>query len=267
LGVVNVKRAGKRPAGQVVFIDTPGIHKPETSLNRKMMQEVYDALEGRDLLLLIVDVTHKFGPGDQFVIELVKRSGGPAFLLLNKVDLIDKRKLLPIIEQYSKLHDFQEIIPISAIKGDGLDLLTDKVISVLPEGPRYFPEDQITDQPERFLVAELIREKVLMATSEEVPYATTVIVDQYEEQPQLTRIAATIFCEREGQKAILIGKGGQMLKRIGTDARKEIERLLGTKVFLELFVKVRENWRDSRQFVEELDWRKQLESLAPKRQD
>ena len=271
-GIVNVPRKGDRPAAQIVFIDTPGIHKPENSLNRKMMQEVYDALEGRDLLLVIVDVMQKFGPGDQFVIDLVKRATGddpkrgksaPVFLLLNKIDLIEKGKLLPIIERYRQLYAFDEIIPISARKADGLTDLLDSVVRVLPNGPRYFPEDQVTDQPERFLAAEIVREKVLNATSEEVPYAATVLVDQWEEQPRLTRIAATIYCEREGQKAILIGKRGEMLKRIGTDARKEIERILGTKIFLELFVKVRENWRDSRSFVEELDWRKQLEQMTP----
>ena len=271
-GVVNVSRKGERPAGQIVLIDTPGIHKPVDSLNRKMMHEVYDALEGCDLLLVIVDVTQKFGPGDQFVIDLVRRTTSGtsrdskqsprAFLLLNKIDLIDKAKLLPVIQHYSGLFQFDEIIPISAAKGDGVDRLLDKVVRALPTGPQYFPKDQITDQPERFLVAEIIREKVLIATSEEVPYATTVLVEQWEEEPKLTRIAAVIYCEREGQKAIIIGKRGQMLKKIGTEARHEIERILATKVFLELFVKVREHWRDSRGFVEELDWRKQLEQLG-----
>lgn len=271
-GIVNVPRKGNRPATQIVFIDTPGIHKPENSLNRKMMQEVHDALEGRDLLLVIVDVTQRFGTGDQFVLDLVKRvaaddgqrqKSAPVFLLLNKIDLIEKGKLLPIIEHYRQLYAFDEIIPISARKADGLADLLDSVVRALPNGPRYFPEDQVTDQPERFLAAEIVREKVLNAASEEVPYAATVLVDQWEEQPRLTRIAATIYCEREGQKAILIGKRGEMLKRIGTDARKEIERILGTKVFLELYVKVREHWRDSRSFVEELDWRKQLEDMTP----
>jgi GTP-binding protein Era len=196
----------------------------------------------------------------------VQRSGGPAFLLLNKIDVVEKQKLLPIIQHYSAEHEFEEVIPISAAKGSGLDLLLDKVVNALPEGPRYFPADQITDQPERFLAAEIIREKVLVAASQEVPYATTVVVDRFEEQGKLTRIAATIYCEREGQKAILIGRRGEMLKKIGMLARKDIERLLGTKVFLELFVKVRQGWRDSRSFVEELDWRKQLEGLSPKQE-
>ena len=168
LGMVNVERKPGRPAGQIVLIDTPGIHKPINSLNRRMMKEVYDALEGCNLLLLIVDATNKFGPSDQSVLDLAQKTGLPIFLLLNKVDAIDKQKLLPMIAQYKELHDFAEIIPISALKSQGLDTLLDSVIKVLPEGPRYFPKDQITDQPERFLAAELIREQVLMNTSQEV---------------------------------------------------------------------------------------------------
>lgn len=261
-GIINVARKGKRPSGQIVLIDTPGVHKPINTLNRRMMKEVYDALEGCDLLLLIVDATEKFGPGDRFVLELVKKSGLKSFLLLNKIDRLEKGALLPIIDRYQQQHDFAEVIPTSAMKREGLDLLLDKVMHALPEGPRYFPKDQLTDQPERFLVAELIREQVLLATEQEVPYATTVLIDQYEESPKLTRIAATIYCEREGQKAILIGKQGTTLKKIGTAARLQIERRLNTKVFLELFVKVRPGWRDSRQFVEETDWRTQLERMT-----
>ncbi len=194
----------------------------------------------------------------------MKRTKTPAFLLLNKIDLLrgEKRQLLPLIEKYSKLRDFREVIPISARKREGLDLLLDNVIQALPEGPHYFPEGQITDQPVRFMAAELIREQVLFATSEEVPHSTTVMIEQFEEGAKLTRIAAVIYCEREGQKRILVGHRGEMLKKIGTAARIEIERMLGMKVFLELFVKVRQNWRESRGFVEELDWRKQLEHLV-----
>ena len=261
-GIVNLEARKGRPAGQIVFIDTPGVHRPESSLNRKMMREVQEALENRDLVLLIVDASQSMGAGDRFTLDLVKKVNAPVFLLLNKIDLIEKGRLLPLIDRYSKLHTFQEIIPISAAKGDGLELLLDKVAHVLPEGPRYFPKDQVTDQPERFLVAELIREKVLLKTQQELPYATTVRVEQFEESPKLTRIAAAIYCEREGQKGILIGRGGAMLKRIGSEARREIEALLGGKVFLELFVKVSPGWRDSREFVEGLDWRRQLEDLA-----
>jgi GTP-binding protein Era len=229
-----------------------------------MMAEVREALEGCDLLLLIVDVTRKFESSDEYVLEMLKKSKTPAFLLLNKIDLLrnQKDKLLPIIDGYQKLHPFREIIPLSARKPEGLDILLQKVIGILPEGPRYFPDDQATDQPVRFMVAEIIREQVLLATSEEVPYASTVMIEQFEEGARLTRIAATIHCEREGQKRILIGKQAQMLKKIGTAARLQIEKMVGTRVFLELFVKVSPGWRESPRFIEELDWRRQLELLT-----
>ena len=255
LGMVNLPAEKGKPAAQIVLIDTPGVHKPTSALNRKMMQEVHDALQGRDLILLIVDAAAEFGSGDRFVLDLVKRSGGRVFLLLNKIDAIPKPRLLPLIAEYSKLHDFAEIIPISALKRDGLDVLLDKVVRALPEGPHYFPKEQYTDQPERFLAAEIVREKVLVAAAEEVPYAATVQVENYEELPGLTRIHAIIYCERDGQKKILVGKGGAMLKKIGTSARLELERILGTKVYLELFVKVRPDWRESKRFLEEMDWR------------
>jgi GTP-binding protein Era len=255
-GMVNVKAQKGREAGQIIFIDTPGVHRPDSRLNRKMMSEIHAALESRDIILLIVDAADRFGPADQHVLDLVKRSGGPVFLLLNKIDRLQKDKLLPLIEHYSKLHDFREIIPISAMKGVGLDVLTDKVIRALPVGPRYFPQDQFTDQPERVIAGEIIREKVLIKTAKELPYATAVVVERYEDTPKLTRIAAAIFCERDGQKAILIGKGGQKLKEIGTAARLDLEGLLGKKVYLELFVKVKAGWRESAAFVDELDWRR-----------
>ncbi|HWR37682.1 MAG TPA: GTPase Era [Clostridia bacterium] len=263
-GIVNVKKKGRRPGGQIILIDTPGVHKAESALNKRMMQEVYDALEGCDVLLLIVDVTQKFGTGDKFVLELAQRTKTKTFLLLNKVDLIEKEQLLPMIEVWQQRHAFDAVLPISAAKGVGLEDLLAEVVKALPDGPQYFPEDQVTDQPERFLAAEYIREQVLVQTNEEVPYAATVVIEQFEEREKLTRIAATIFVEREGQKGIIIGRQGSMLKTIGTEARRHIERLLGHKVFLELFVKVRQNWRDSRQFVEELDWRRQMEHLTSK---
>jgi len=264
LGVIHVPRQKGRPGAQVVLIDTPGIHRPGSSLGRKMMSEVREALNGCDLVLVITDAAKKTDEVDEFLLDVVKNSDTPAFLLLNKIDLLraEKRQLLPLIEKYSTLHEFREIIPISARKREGLDLLLAKLVESLPEGPAYFPEDQITDQPARFMAAELVREQVLMATSEEVPHSTTVMVDQFEDGPKLTRIAATIYCEREGQKRILIGHRGEMLKKIGTAARLEIQKMLGTKVFLELFVKVRPNWREARGFVEELDWRRQLEHLV-----
>jgi GTP-binding protein Era len=259
-GVVHIPKRKGHAGGQIVLIDTPGVHKPDSSLGRKMMVEVREALEGCDLVLVIMDVTRKFDPRDRFALDLVKQAGTHAFLILNKVDLIhEKSKLLPLIEDYRKLYDFKEVIPISALKRNGLDTLLELVIKSLPAGPAYFPEDQLTDQPVRFMAAEIIREQVLLNTSEEIPYATTVIVDNFEEGARLTRIAATIYCERESQKGILVGKGGQMLKKIGSAARWQMERMLGTKVFLELYVKAEPGWRDSRPFVEELDWRRQLE--------
>jgi GTPase len=259
-GIINIPKQKSRDGAQIVLIDTPGVHKPDSSLGRKMMVEVREALEGCDLVLVIMDLTHTIDRRDQFALDLVKQSGTKAFLILNKIDLIrDKAKLLPLIEEYRKLYNFQEVVPISALKKKGLDALLDLIVKALPSGPTYFPEDQVTDQPARFMAAEIVREQVLLNTKEEIPYATTVIVDSFEEGKKLTRVGATIYCEREGQKGILVGRGGQMLKRIGTAARLQIERMLGTKVFLELYVKVEPGWRDSRLFVEELDWRRQLE--------
>lgn len=281
-GVVEVAaRKGKHPAAQIIFVDTPGVHKPGSWLDRRMMQEVHDALESRDVVLLMVDATRRLDlptsddqkkrsvSEDAFVFELIKQLDCPVFLLINKIDLIPKEDLLPLIAQISALHPFAEIFPISARKGDGLDKLVTKLVEYLPEGQRYFPKDQYTDQPERFLVAELIRERILQETGEEVPYASAVVIERFEEpdanaKNPLTRISAAIYCERDGQKAILIGKGGSKLKSIGTNARKEIESLLGTRVFLELHVIVEENWRERRGFVESLDWRKQLEDLGKK---
>jgi len=281
---------GGHPAAQIVFVDTPGVHKPGTSLDKRMMQEVYDALETRDVVLLIMDATRRLElpepdlaePGthvetkgkrteseDAFAFELLRKLDCPVFLLINKIDLIERAKLLPLMQRLSSLYNFAEVIPISARKRDGLDRLVAKLIDVLPAGERFFPKDQFTDQPERFLVAELIRERILVETGEEVPYASAVVVERFEE-PEIaatkpvTHISAVIYCERSGQKAILIGKGGSKLKAIGTSARREIESLLGTKVFLELHVIVKENWRESRAFVESLDWRRQLENLSAK---
>jgi GTP-binding protein Era len=271
LGIINVpKQKGDRKekdAGQIVLIDTPGVHQSGSSLGRKMMSEVREALEGCELILMIVDATRKWDRDDARVLELAKKAGTNAgtavFLLLNKIDLLaDKSKLLPLIDEFQTLHDFKEIVPISALKKKGLDELLACVLKALPKGPRYFPEDQITDQPVRFMAAELIREHVLMQTHEEVPHAVSVAIEQFEESPRPTRIAAVIYCERDGQKAILLGKGGQMLKKIGTAARLDIEKMVGTKVFLELFVKIKAGWRDSRNFVEELDWRRQMQQIG-----
>jgi GTP-binding protein Era len=339
-GVLEVPAGkGKRPAAQIVFVDTPGVHKPGTQLDRRMMQEVYDALETRDIVILLVDASREMQlstvdpvvvegtqvsesrPGeptsrsgaeapddsvesireskppahsarggwkseDEFVLNLVRKLDCPVFLVINKIDLIRREQLLPLIDSLRTQFAFAEVLPISARKRDGLETLIEKLVDYLPQGERYFPPEQFTDQPERFLVAELIRERILMETGEEVPYAAAVVIEKFEEPPPqaasakpkkprplkgggfaeqklpVTNISAVIYCERDGQKAILIGKGGVKLKAIGTGARKEIESLLGTRVYLELHVIVEPGWRESRGFIDTLDWRKQLEDMA-----
>ena len=340
IGVLEVPaHKGKRPAAQIVFVDTPGVHKPGTQLDRRMMQEVYDALETRDIVILLVDASremqleadaeealaevggviggevdaestqptepttenepkamrphrnHGWRSEDEFIFGLVRKLDCPVFLVINKIDLIRREQLLPLIDSLMKQFPFAEVFPISARKRDGLEHLVEKLVETLPVGERYFPPEQYTDQPERFLVAELIRERILMETGEEVPYAAAVVIERFEEpEPQkeqktpkkprmmkggieapekvpVTSISAVIYCERDGQKAILIGKGGVKLKAIGTSARKEIESLLGTRVYLELHVIVEPGWRESRSFLEVLDWRKQLDDIATKQAD
>ena len=338
-GVLEVPAKKKQPAAQIVFVDTPGVHKPGTQLDRRMMQEVYDALETRDIVILLVDASremkiaetaelenmngegHTSGaeapdssadsmPGinprptsipdslprrgdwrseDEFVLNLVRKLDCPVFLVINKIDLIRREQLLPLIDSLMKQFPFAEVLPISARKRDGLEALVEKLVEYLPVGERYFPPEQFTDQPERFLVAELIRERILMETGEEVPYAAAVVIEKFEEPPAqpakakkprplkgggfaevklpVTNISAVIYCERDGQKAILIGKGGAKLKAIGTSARKEIESLLGTRVFLELHIIVEPGWRESRGFIDTLDWRRQLEDMAARQAD
>jgi GTP-binding protein Era len=369
-GVVEVAaHKGVHQAAQIVFVDTPGVHKPGSHLDRRMLQEVYEALETRDLVLVLMDATRRVqleaaattrpeegidtqvsesnphpsdedlslgtprpgapaspaGPGeehasgaeaqvdsadgdagvktpayqplvhnrdaaitapkrertnwaseDEFLFGLIRKIDCPVFLVLTKIDLVPKDHLLPLIDTLTRQFNFAQIIPVSARKRDGLDILLRKIVDTLPVGERYYPKDQYTDQPQRFMVAELIRESILVETGEEVPYASAVVIEQFEEpkpfvprkkgatpaRAPLTRIAAAIYCERDGQKAILIGKGGAKLKEIGTGARRQIESLLGTRVYLELHVIVEPNWRESKAFVESLDWRNQLERLA-----
>jgi len=333
-GVVEVDavkgaRQNSRPAAQIVFVDTPGVHKPGSHLDRRMLQEVYEALETRDVVLVLMDATRRVqlegavdsqvskarpgalgvgganaeeaGPStalrsaqddkldfdskhertnwaseDEFLFGLIRKVDCPVFLVLTKIDLVPKDHLLPLIDTLTRQFNFAQIIPVSARKRDGLDLLVRKIVDALPKGERYYPKDQYTDQPQRFMVAELIRESILVETGEEVPYASAVVIEQFEEpkpfvprkkgavpaRAPLTRIAAAIYCERDGQKAILIGKGGAKLKEIGTGARRKIESLLGTRVYLELHVIVEPNWRESKSFVESLDWRNQLERLG-----
>jgi GTPase len=241
---------------QIVFLDTPGIHKADSPLNKRLMDTVRAALEERDLLLFVVDAAAKFGEEDRRALDMVRRVESPVLLVLNKVDLVkEKPTLLPLIEQYKALYDFADYLPVSAVRGTGLAELRKAIMDRLPAGPAYFPEDYVTDQPERFLAAELIREKVLLATRQEVPHSVAVAVDQWEETPKITRIFATIRVERDGQKAIVIGSKGAMLKRIGTLARQEMERILGVKIFLDLHVRVQPHWREEAAFLNALDWR------------
>ena len=251
-----------RENGQVVLIDTPGIHRATTALNRQMMQEVTQAVDGVDIVSLIVDATEDFQAADRHSVEWVKRFSGPSYLLLNKVDRSRKDRLLPLIDRWRREHDFEDIFPISGLTGEGTLDLVESWIARLPEHPAYFPEDQYTDQPERFLAAEIVREKAILLTREELPHAVAVLVDDFEEGEKLLKIRATIYVEREGQKGILIGRGGSMMKEIGTAARKELEELLGVKIFLELFVKVQPNWRGNRAMVKQLDWHRQLEQMS-----
>ncbi len=251
-----------KPQGQVVFIDTPGLHEAESALGRQMMQEVAAALEGIDVLLLMVDASRMHPHADDLLLEKAKRFRGKTILALNKVDRLPKPKLLPLIEAFAKAFEFAAILPISALQGDGCEELLGEILKKLPEGEPYFPDDQVTDQPERFLAAEIIREKAIQGMYHEVPYALAVAVEKYEETPRLLRIEAVMNVERDSQKKILIGHKGEMLKKIGTEARKELESILASKIYLGLFVKVAPDWRENPQKVRELDWRYQLEGLA-----
>jgi len=251
-----------RPEGQIVFVDTPGLHEANTVLNRQMMREVAAALEGIDVLLMMVDASRTLPHADSLLLEKGQRFGGKAILALNKVDLVPKPKLLPLMDAFAKAFPFAALVPISALKGDGCKELLEEIFKELSPGEPFFPEDQITDQPERFLAGEIIREKAIDLTYHEVPHALAVVIDQFEETPKLLRIHATLHVERDSQKKILIGHQGEMLKKIGTAARKELEALLGTKVFLAMFVKVVPDWRENIQKVRELDWHTQLEALA-----
>jgi len=255
-GIVN------RAEAQVVLIDTPGLHRPDSVLGKQMSAEVDAALEGVDVVALLLDASERLGQSELRAIARAQAFRGPRLLLLNKIDRVEKSTLLPLIERCQREGKFDEIIPISALKGSGVEDALAAMIARLPVGPPLFPPDQITDQPERFLAGEIVREKAMAATREEVPHAVAVIVESFEEGAKLVRISATIHVEREGQKGILIGAGGATLKKIGTEARRELEVLLGTKVFLELRVKVSKDWRDNAALVRQMDWRRQLEMLS-----
>jgi GTP-binding protein Era len=246
------------PEAQIVFVDTPGIHKSNTLLNKRMMDAVRGAADAPDVVLFLIDSLARFSDQDAHAVDLVKKTGAPAIAVFNKVDwLEEKPKLLALIDRYRAIHDFAAYIPVSALKGDGLDVLQKEIIARLPEGPALYPEDYLTDQPERFLAAEIVREKILHHTQQEVPHAVAVMIESWEQTEKLVRIAATIYVERPGQKAILIGAGGAVLKKIGTLARRELEHLLGCKVFLQTMVKVKANWREDPEFVNVVDWRGQ----------
>jgi GTPase len=242
-----------RPEGQIIFVDTPGVHKPGYALNRRMMGLVADALQQVDVVLLMRDATTSFGAGDRFTLDLVKEAAKTTFLLLNKTDLLkDKSRLLPMIEQYSREYDFAEIIPISAIEGDNQETLIKKLFERLPEGERLYDPEIFTDEIERNIAAELVREKILELTSQELPFTTAVRTEMWQEAKGATEIHCVIYVERESQKPIIIGKGGQTLKQIGMKARRDIEILLGRHVRLHLFVRVQEHWRDDPRTLDEL---------------
>ena len=239
-------------SGQIIFLDTPGIHKPIHRMNERMMRFMSESLEHIDVVMLMVDASADYGRGEAFALELVKKASSRRFLLLNKIDKVPKRDLLPQIDRYGKAAVFDEIIPLSALNGDGVDTLKDEILGYLSPGPMYYPSDQLSDQPERFLVSEIIREKLILLTRQELPYATAISIDRFEEGERIIRIYASIFVERSSQKAIVIGKGGQLLKRAGTEARLEIESLLHSRVHLDLHVKVKKKWRDDERLLRSL---------------
>ena len=244
------------PEAQIVFLDTPGIHKSDTLLNKMMMNTVRSSMEA-DVVIFVIDATARFSEDDAQAVDLIKKIQAPALAVFNKVDaLAEKPRLLALIERYRALHDFAVFIPVSAVKREGLDILRKEIIERLPRGPALFPQDHVTDQPERFLAAEVLREKILHHTQQEVPHAAAVMIENWEDSPRLLRIAASIYVERPGQKTILIGAGGSLLKKIGTLARQEMERLFGKKVFLETTVKVRPRWREDPEFLAASDWRR-----------
>ncbi|CAN5431163.1 GTPase Era [soil metagenome] len=240
--------------GQIVFIDTPGVHKPGYLLNRRMMSAVHDAILSVDVVILMRDASVSTGNGDKFVLDLIKQSEKPAVLVLNKIDKIkDKKELLPLMEFYAKEYNFVEIVPISALKGEAVDNLLQQIGKHLPKGEPLFAEDEMTDQPLRMLVAEMVREKILQTTGDEIPYVTAVVTEVFDESDaDVIRIHCAIFVERSSQKGIIIGKGGIKLKKIGTEARYDIEKLLGKKVFLQLFVKVARDWRNRERDLDEI---------------
>lgn len=240
------------PGCQVVFVDTPGIHRHGGLLNEFMVREAMGAISDVDAVILMVEGHRPVSDDDRFIIEGLSRGSAPVILAVNKVDRVEKPALLPLMEEYSKLFDFAEVVPISALTGDGVEALLDVVSSLMPEGPMYFPEDMVTDQPERVIASEMVREKVFENTRQEIPYSVAVVTEEFKEEEDIVRISCAINVERESQKGIIIGRKGAMLKRIGTEARHDLEAFLGTKVFLKLFVRVQKDWtrrpRDLKEF-------------------
>jgi GTPase len=244
--------------GQAVFVDTPGVHKPSHRLNQRMVGVALEAMRDVDLVVLVVDASVKPGPGDRYLLDLVKDVKSPVILALNKVDLVSKPKLLPMLERYAREHPFTELVPLSAADGTNVDVLERLVLQYLPEGEPLYPADYLTDQPERFYAAEIVREKVLELTHDELPFSTAVIVDRFEEPTEsggIMNLYCTILVERESQKPIVIGKGGAMIKLIGTAARSELEQFFSSRVYLDLHVKVKSEWRNNERLLDELGLR------------
>jgi len=243
------------PDAQVVFLDTPGIHRPLHRMNVRMVDAAVDTIREVDVLCLVVDVTEPLGKGDRFVLDLIKDAKAPVFLVLNKIDLIKKARLLPLIQQYSEMGTFAEIVPVSAATGDNVDRLERALIDRLPEGQALYPEDYLTDQPERFFASEIVREKLLQFTRAEIPFSSAVVVDKFEEPERpgaLMRLHCTIVVDRESHKPIVVGRGGEMIKRIGTAAREDLERFFDTKVFLDLHVRVKAEWREDEHVLNDI---------------
>jgi len=249
----NIKGILTRDNFQIIFVDTPGIHEAKDLFNQMMVKEALSVLQDVDIILWVMDVTHRI-PEEEKILDLIREANKPTILALNKIDLIKKQELLPIIDYFSKLYDFKAIVPISALKNDGLDRLLDELVKLLPEGPFYYEPERVTDLPLDLLIAEIIREKIFLLTYQEVPYSSAVKVEEIREEPEknLLYIQATIFIERDSQKGIIIGKGGRMLKKIGTLAREELEFLLGKKIYLDLWVKALKDWRERETHIRRL---------------
>ena len=242
------------PKAQLVFLDTPGIHKPLYRLNQRMVRVALEVLDEVDLVFFLVEATEGVGAGDRYVVERLKERAVPAVLVINKVDLVQKGRLLPLIDAYRQMHEFAEIVPVSALTGDGVNRLVEIAVRFMPAGPVYFEDDVVTDQPMQLLAAEFIREKILQKTRDELPFSVAVQIESFTEEGKLARIAAIVYVEKESQKAIVIGKRGELLKAVGTEARIEMERLFGMKVFLQLWVKVKEGWRQDEQMLSALGY-------------